>query len=165
MNPTDDNQVVLERGNGRDRVMGVNPSLEVVMNLVEVIQSENGMSGPPDLVLKYFDATSTHAKPQSILYLMLAFHTIQRPNWLVNYSVPQVNGTSLILAAKKPFDTNYERRTCCGVISEYRHECMIKDRELLRRAVSWFLEHHGPCPELTWIPYDDAVQDADNTTG
>lgn len=163
MTQTDHKRVVLERGNGTDRVMRVNPSLQFVIDQTEVVQGEKGMGGPPDLVLKYFDGTSSDQKPQNILYLMLAFHSVQLPGWLVHFSIPRAGEVSFVLASSTPSNTHFVRRTCCGVMSHYRHDCLIGDPVLLRKAIAWFLDHHSACPELTWIPYDEAVQDADNT--
>jgi len=162
MTHNDGKQVVLERGNGKDSVIGVNPSLQLVMNQMDVIEGENGMGGPPDLVLKYCDYTSSTGKPQAVLYLMLAFHSTQPSCWIVNFSIPKANGQSLLLASSVLSNRHFDRRTCCGVISLYRHDCLINDQALLGKAIAWFVEHHSACPELTWIPYDEAVHDADN---
>ena len=151
--------VRLERGGD---ILCSSPSADDVVNAMQTAYDENGMEGPPELALEYVGNSSSPETATTRLLLLLAFHPTHSPRWLIHYSIPRVNGSSVLLSSGRTSEMHFERRTVCGVISLYRQECLINDPMLLRKAVTWFLEYHTACPELTWITYDEAVQDADN---
>jgi len=160
MNTTSREVFRLERG---DEILISSPTAEDVLNAIQIAYSENGMKGPPELVLNSVKVTPKQELITARLLLLLAFHPTRSPCWLVEYSMPGKKGSSLLLSSGSRSEMAFERRTVCGVISLYREDCLIHELLLLRKAIAWFLETHGNCPEMEWIRYDQAVQDADNT--
>ena len=159
MNLPSSGKVQLERGG---ETLGVSPTTEDVLNAMQIVYHENGMEGPPELALECARIASSSETTQPRLLLLLAFHRTQAPRWLIDYSVPKTKGSSVLLSSGRTSEMQLERRTVCGVISLYRHDCLINEPILIRKAIAWFLEYQSACPELSWMPYSEVVQNADN---
>ena len=160
MNIPSFDKVQLERGGV---ILSSSPTIDDIVDAMQIAHDENGMEGPPELALECVSSSSSSETTKNELLLLLAFHRNEPPCWLIHYSIPRIKGSSVLLSSGRTSEMPLERRAVCGVISLYRHDCLITDPELPSKAIAWFLGHHSACPELTWIPYDEAVQDADNS--
>ncbi|MFM8289936.1 MAG: hypothetical protein ACKOGA_24860 [Planctomycetaceae bacterium] len=150
----------LERGG---ETLSSAPTVEQVLTAMRIARSEDGLEGPPELAIECIRTSGATERVVHRLLLLLAFHTTQSPHWVIHYSLPETRGSSLLLASGTNVTQQFEPRTVCGVPSDYRKDCLIDDSALLFRAISWFLTHHGACPQLTWVPYEEAVNDAGPT--
>ena len=107
-------------------------------------------------------AKTRQSEPKSELTLSLAFHRCLPPGWVVTYSRP-IDDVLDFLATSNRDDGRLTRRTWCGDISDFRRQCIHNDPDILKRTISWFLEHYGPCPDFAWIPYEQAILDPDDS--
>jgi hypothetical protein len=160
MSSTPSRRAVLDRGG---EIISADPTTEAVIQAMDVVFAEDGMHGPPELALEFRADSTPGGEPAKRLLMMLAFRSERPAAWLIDYSIPKTPGPTFLLAAGDEHREQFERRACCGVISEYRSECLIYRKSVLRPAIEWFLEHESPCPTLTWINYSEAVRDADNS--
>ena len=159
MKITSFDKVRLERGG---EILNGSPTIDDIMSAMQVAYDENGMEGPPELALECVSSSPSSEAPQTHLYMLLAFHRTHPPRWLIHYITPRAVGVSGLLSSGRTSEMQFELRAVCGTISLYRQDCLIHDPVLFRKAIAWFVEHYDACPELAWIPYDEAVHDADN---
>ena len=134
------------------------PLISQVFSVMKTIEEENGMGGPPELTLNHISIQEGAERSICRLMLLPAFHLTKPLKWIVHFIITKGRGSQL-LAGRVPILDDCEVRTCCGVISQYRVECLLSEDATIRSAVEWFLEHHSPCPHLTWIAYTNAVRD------
>ena len=160
MNSMNSESVVLTRG---DEIVHYAPSADDMVSLMKTMQSENGMKGAPELCLEFSSDGKQWARNKPTLLVIRVFHRNKSSRWIVDFCIPAVGASSKLLASRPPAQDDFEVWTCCGVISRFRTECVIDDMSILRQAIDWFLNHHSACPALTWVQYDDAVRDEDNS--
>lgn len=149
------NQMTLRWGSN----LTTSPTIEDVLSIMQVVLEDNEVKGPPELDLYY---PIDHSRAYRLAFLP-AFHPSEPSRWVVLFIPRRLPGTSLLLAMDDENCDRFQSRTCVGVTSEYCTACLINDDATLRTAIAWFLREYSPCPSLKWIPYDDAVRDADNS--
>ena len=132
MNLTSFDKVRLERGGV---ILSSCPTIDDIVNAMQIAYDENGIEGPPELALECVSSSSSSEVSQTHLYMLLAFHRTHPPRWLIHYITPRAVGLSGLLSSGRNLEMQFERRTVCGVISLYRQECLINEPMLLRRAV------------------------------
>ncbi|MGL4463159.1 MAG: hypothetical protein ACRC1K_13505 [Planctomycetia bacterium] len=152
--------VILERDG---KAIVTNPTTEAVFDAMSAAFKENGLEGPPELALQFYPFGDPETSSNCSLQMMLAFHPTLSTTWIVYYSAPKIRGSARLLAVSDASSEQFERRTCCGTVSEYRRECLISDHVVLRAAIEYFIDQHSMCEALEWIPYDVAVRDVDNS--
>lgn len=152
---------VFERGSNHDQFLAFDPSPEMVLDEMQKNIEQKTLS-ELELSLLHYDSKTRRGEPKNELTLSLAFHLSLPPGWVVTYSRP-IGDVLDFLATSSRDDGRRTRRTWCGDISDFRRQCIHNDPDTLKRTISWFLEHHEPCPDFAWIPYEEAVLDSDDS--
>lgn len=161
MSRTRHGTIVFERGSNHDQFLACDPTPEIVLEEMQKNIEQKSLS-ELELSLLHYESKTRRGEPKSELTLSLAFHRCLPPGWVVTYSRP-IDDVLDFLATSNRDDARLTRRTWCGDISDFRRQCIHNDPDILRRAISWFLEHYGPCPDFAWIPYEEAVLDLDDS--
>lgn len=148
-------------GRGDDAISG--PTLRDVLDAMSTVFDDEGRSVAPELVLDYFESAPSVKPVRYSLHLVLALHPKLPTTWVVHYLTSVVGGPALLLSSKAVTQAHFAPRNCCGLISEYRIECLISDTTFVQAAIEWFLEHHARSPQLVWLDDSEAMRDVDNS--